>query len=120
MVSVIGGKGWGSEKGVLDMKGPRLIGSSGRAGGPAGVAPVSPPTPGIFAKQADCEELRGGGNWSAVSAWTATGGRDAEIAAVYEREAGRLVAYLVSMDGGLGWQDAEDLAHEAFLVMRER
>jgi RNA polymerase sigma factor (sigma-70 family) len=45
---------------------------------------------------------------------------DAEFAALYDREAGRLVAYLVSTDGALGWQDAEDLAQEAFLVTRGR
>jgi RNA polymerase sigma factor (sigma-70 family) len=48
------------------------------------------------------------------------GDGDAEVAALYEREAGRLVAYLVSVDGDLGWQDAEDLAQEAFLVTRAR
>jgi RNA polymerase sigma factor (sigma-70 family) len=48
------------------------------------------------------------------------GDADAELAALYDQEAGRLVAYLVSTDAALGWQDAEDLAQEAFLVTRAR
>jgi RNA polymerase sigma factor (sigma-70 family) len=43
---------------------------------------------------------------------------DDEVTALFDREAGRLVAYLVGVDRGLGWQDAEDLAQEAFLVTR--
>jgi RNA polymerase sigma factor (sigma-70 family) len=48
------------------------------------------------------------------------GDADAELAALYDQEAGRLVAYLVSTDAALGWQDAEDLAQETFLVTRAR